>query len=124
MTSVSPIAGPTAGSISVTITGTNLGSATAVRFGNNTATITNNTATQIVATNPAGSAGTVDVTVTTAGGTSAINGNDHYTYAGTPTVAGLAPNAGPLGGGTTVTITGTNLPALAPSSSARPTPAS
>ena len=58
VSSVSPIAGPTAGSTSVTITGTNLGGATAVKFGTNTATITNNTATQIVATNPAGSAGT------------------------------------------------------------------
>ena len=65
VTSVSPAAGPTAGGTSVTITGTNLGSATAVKFGANAATVTANTATQIVATNPAGSAGTVDVTVTT-----------------------------------------------------------
>ena len=46
---ISPTSGPTAGGTSVTITGTNLASATAVKFGSNTATINSNTATQIVA---------------------------------------------------------------------------
>ena len=107
VTSVSPSAGPTAGGTSVTITGTNLGSATAVKFGANAATVTTNTATQIVATNPAGSAGTVDVTVTNAGGTSATSANDQFTYAAVPTVTSVSPSAGPTGGGTSVTITGT-----------------
>ena len=110
MTNVSPNAGPTAGGTSITITGTNFTGATAVRFGATSATgVTVVSATQITATAPAESAGTVDITVTTPGGTIATNSNDHYTYAGTPTVTGLAPNAGPLAGGTTVTITGTNL---------------
>ena len=107
VTSVSPTAGPTAGGTSVTITGTNLGSATAVKFGTTAATITTNTATQIVATNPAGAAGTVDVTVTNAGGTSAASANDQFTYAAVPTVTSVSPSAGPTGGGTSVTITGT-----------------
>ena len=110
VTNINPSAGPTGGGTSVTITGTNFTGATAVKFGaTNATTFTVNSATQITATAPAGSAGTVDITVATPGGTSATSANDRYTYAGTPTVTGLAPDAGPLGGGTTVTITGTNL---------------
>ena len=108
VTSVSPSAGPTAGGTSVTITGTNLGGATAVKFGANAAKVTTNTATQIVATNPAGSAGTVDVTVTNASGTSATSANDHYTYVAPPAVASVSPSSGPAAGGTSVTITGTD----------------
>ena len=106
---ISPTSGPTAGGTSVTITGANLASATAVKFGSNTATINSNTATQIVAVAPPGSAGAVDVTVTTAGGTSAASLADRYTYAGLPTVTGVSPTSGPTLGGTAVTITGTNL---------------
>ena len=106
---ISPTSGPTAGGTSVTITGANLASATAVKFGSNTATISSNTAAQIVAVAPAGSAGAVDVTVTTVGGTSAASQADRYTYAGPPTVTGVSPTSGPTLGGTAVTITGTNL---------------
>jgi uncharacterized protein (TIGR03437 family) len=52
----------------VTITGTSLASATFVRFDGVAAGINSNSATQIVATVPAG-ASTGDLTVTTAGGT-------------------------------------------------------
>ena len=110
VSSVSPTAGPTAGGTSVTITGTNLTGATAVKFGATNATgLTVNSATSITATAPAGSAGTVDITVTTPGGTSATGANDQYTYAAVPTVTSVSPGAGPTAGGTTVTITGTNL---------------
>jgi large repetitive protein len=85
---ISPSAGPTSGGTTVTITGTNLTSATVVDFGATAATgVTVNSATSITATAPAHAAGTVDVTVTTAGGTSAVSGNDQYTYV-TPVVAG------------------------------------
>ena len=83
-------------------TGTNLGSATAVKFGANAATITSNTATQIIATNPAGSAGTVDITVTTPGGPSPLTANDRLVFAGVPTVTGVSPAAGPAAGGQTL----------------------
>ncbi len=63
----------------MTITGTNLGGASAVEFGSNAATITADSATSITATSPAGT-GTVDVTVTTAGGTSATSPADEFTY--------------------------------------------
>jgi hypothetical protein len=109
VTSVSPTSGPTGGGTSVTITGTNLGGATGVRFGNAAAVIVSNTATTIVATAPSASAGQVDITVTTAGGTSATDSGDQYTYVAAPTVTGINPSTGPAAGGTSVTVTGANL---------------
>jgi hypothetical protein len=109
VTSVSPSSGPTGGGNQVTITGTNLSGAAAVKFGTVAAAIVSDTATQITATAPAGSAGTVDVTVTTPGGTSASSNSDKYTYVAAPTVTAVSPTAGPTGGGNQVTITGTNL---------------
>ena len=108
VTSVSPNSGTTAGGTSVTITGTNLNGTTAVNFGATAATsYTVNSATQITATSPAGSTGTVDITVTTPGGTSTTGASDQFTYTGPPpTVTGVSPSSGPAG--TSVTITGTN----------------
>jgi hypothetical protein len=68
----------------VTITGANLDSATAVDFGSTPATVTADSATSITATSPASSAGPVDVTVTTVGGTSATSAADQFTYGTTP----------------------------------------
>ena len=90
---VNPISGPRG--TAVTVSGTNFTGATAVAFGVNPATsfIVNN-ATTITATAPAGS-GSVDVTVTTPEGTSAINTNDQFTYsAGSPPVVIPSPTAG------------------------------
>ena len=109
VTSVSPAAGPAIGNTTVTITGTNLASAWAVHFGATLATIVSDTATQLVVTSPAGAAGTVDVTVSTAGGTSATSAADQFTYVAAPTVTGVSPTSGPAAGGTIVTITGANL---------------
>jgi uncharacterized protein YhjY with autotransporter beta-barrel domain len=109
VTGVSPTSGPTAGGTSVTITGTNFTGATAVMFGANpAASYTVDSATQITATSPAGSAGVVDITVTTVGGTSATGAADQFTYVAAPTVTGVSPTSGPTAGGTSVTITGTN----------------
>jgi hypothetical protein len=109
VTSISPNNGPPAGGTSATITGTNLTGATAVKFGATNATsFTVNSATSITATAPAG-AGTVDVTVTTAGGTSPASPADQFTYVlPVPTVTSASPNTGPTAGGTAVTISGTN----------------
>ena len=110
VTGVSPTAGSTAGGESIVITGTNFGAVPAtgaVKFGASVATYTINSATQITATAPAGSAGTVDITVASPGGTSATGAADHYTYVGAPTVTAISPNAGPTAGGTSVVITGT-----------------
>ena len=94
----------------VTITGTSLTGATAVSFGGAAATqVTVVNATAVTATTPAHAAGTVDITVTTPGGTSAKSSADQYTYAAAPTVTSLSPAAGPIAGGTNITITGTAL---------------
>jgi len=109
VTSLSPTAGPTSGGTSVTITGTNFIGVTAVSFGATAATgFTFNSATSITATAPA-KTGTVDVRVTTPGGTSATSAADQFTYVSTPTVTSITPTAGPTSGGTTVVITGTIL---------------
>ena len=69
LSAVSPAGGPVTGGTSVTVTGDNLGSATAVDFGpGNPGTITADSSTSVTATSPAGT-GTVDVTVTTPSGT-------------------------------------------------------
>ena len=65
-------------------------------------------ATQLSATTPAHTAGTVDVIVTVAGQGSAANPGDQFTYvAPPPTVTGVIPTSGPTAGGTAITITGT-----------------
>ena len=86
VTGISPASGPQAGGTSVTITGTGLTGATAVYFGTVPATgFTVNSATQVTATAPAAaSAGTVNVTVTTPGGTSPASTASQYTYLPVP----------------------------------------
>jgi hypothetical protein len=106
---VSPAMGPTAGGTEVTITGINLAGATAVDFGSTAATIVSDSPDQLVVTSPAGGAGVVDVTVTSAEGTSAVVTADQFTYIAAPAVTGVSPSSGLISGGTTVTITGTNL---------------
>ena len=110
VTAISPTAGPPAGGTTVTITGTDLTGATEVAFRNTAATsFTVVSATEVTAVSPARAAGTVDVTVTTPGGTSLTTAADQFTYAARPTVTAISPTAGPPAGGTTVTITGTDL---------------
>ena len=62
---------------------------TLVNFGTKAATIKSSSATKIVVTSPAGT-GTVDVTVTDPGGTSAKTVVDQFIYAAPPTVATAA----------------------------------
>jgi IPT/TIG domain len=110
ISSLSPASGPTAGGTVVTIAGTDLIGATDVEFGSTPATsFTVEGPTQITATAPPGSTGTVDVTVTTPGGASPTSGADQYTYAAVPTISGISPSSGPPAGGTSVTISGTDL---------------
>ncbi len=109
VTGVTPSSGPTAGGTPVTITGTDLCGATAVDFGTTPVTTftTNPDCTEITTTSPPGIPGTVDVTVTTPGGTSPTTPADHFTYAPVPLLLGINPNFGPEAGGTLVTLTGT-----------------
>jgi len=89
VTGLAPQSGPSIGGTTVTITGSSLLGATAVYFGAiPAASFTVIGSTSIAATAPASSRGTVDVTVTTQGGTSAASLADEFTYQkGTPTVS-------------------------------------
>jgi len=110
VTSVSPSTGSYDGGDSVTVNGSGFVFATAVTFGTTPATsYVVNSDTSITVTSPAvTTAGVVDVTVTTAGGTSAIGPSDQFTYfIPPPVVTSISPNIGSTGGGTQVTITGT-----------------
>ena len=110
ITGVSATTGPAAGGTSVTITGTGLTGATSVLFGGTPAasySVTGDTSITVVS--PAAPTGTVDVSVTTAGGTSSSNANDQFTFVAAPVVSAIQPNSGPVGGRQAVTITGAHL---------------
>jgi hypothetical protein len=92
VTGVSPNQGPSTGGTVVTITGTNLTNATEVQFGLLDAVdFVVDSDTQITAVTPAGTAGVVDVTVTSAGGTSRNSFNDKFTYIAETNSAPTAP---------------------------------
>jgi hypothetical protein len=109
VTSVAPNSGPTRGGTRVTITGTSFTGAPQVSFGGSAATnVVVVNATTITAITPAHAAGTVNVRVTTPGGTG--TGAALFTYVTpSPTVTSVAPPTGPTAGGTPVAIIGTNL---------------
>lgn len=105
---LSSTSGPLSGGGAVTISGDNLTGATGVSFGGTAATILSGTDDTVAVTAPSvGSAGARNVTVTTAGGTSTQS--VPYSYVAAPTVTGMAPTSGPRGGGTVVTISGSDL---------------
>jgi len=107
ISTVSPSSGPTAGSTTVTIAGTNLTGTTGVTFGGTAGTLGTVTSNSVIVTTPAGAAGAVNVVLTTPGGSATSTGG--YTYVAAPTITSVSPSSGPIAGGTTVTITGTNL---------------
>jgi IPT/TIG domain len=110
--------GPTSGAINgedrVVITGTGFTGAMTVAFGKATVscgtdskcTVDSNTQISVVspAEDPSESSNLVEVTVTTAGGTSATSSADQFTYL--PEVDSISPASGPEAGGTSVTING------------------
>jgi hypothetical protein len=103
VTSISPASGAATGGTTVTITGTNLGTAATatVQFGGKAATILSDNGTQITAISPAGT-GTVDVMVTTAGGASATSAAARFSY-GAPTFSNWSAPSG-LGGTASQTV--------------------
>jgi hypothetical protein len=108
VTSVSPNQGKLAAGTAVTIVGSGFTGSSVVYFGTKKSTsVTVVNATTITAKSPAG-IGPVNITVATPQGTSAITPTDVFTYLGLPTVIGVSPEAGLQGGGTVVTLTGTN----------------
>src|SRR5262249_47407383 len=106
VSSLSATSGSTNGGTSVVITGTNFTGLVSVAFGGVAAsTIAVNSSTQITVTSPAQPPGTVDVTVTTANGTSVLSPADQFSYvAPVPAVTSLSKTYGPTAGGTTPTV--------------------
>ena len=96
------------GGTAVTITGTNFTGATGVKFGTTpAASFTVKSATQIIATAPAGAVGPVNVIVTTAQGASGTSAADQFTYIG-PAITAVAPRVSSAVGGVSIIITGSN----------------
>ena len=109
VTSFTPTSGPAAGGTTVTVTGTNF----TIGTGNNTATVNGVAATSVIATSAtqltlvtAAGTGSGLIIVTTGGKSNSTSPT--FTYAGVPTVTSFTPTSGPVSGGTTVTVTGTN----------------
>ena len=109
--SVTPPGGSTDGGTTITIQGTNFVNGATVSVGGTVATgVTLVSSTTMTATTPAHAAGIVDVRVTNPDGQSATLSNA-FTFSvpsTAPTVDRVAPGAGPIGGGTVVTLTGAN----------------
>ncbi|WP_158292613.1 IPT/TIG domain-containing protein [Serinibacter arcticus] len=103
--SLAPVSGPVAGGTAVVVTGTGFTPDSVVTIdGLEVSGVVNETGTEVAFTTPGGDAGPVDVVVTTLGGsTDALV----FTYLDAPTAASLDPVAGPVAGGTVVTVTGT-----------------
>jgi hypothetical protein len=90
VSSVSPKGGLPSGSTRVTIRGANFTTGTKVKFGAIAATSVHVvSAAEVEATSPAHPAGTVDVRLTTPGGTSAVVAGDRFTYLDAPDAVGL-----------------------------------
>ena len=89
ITSLTPVSGTDAGGTVVTITGTSLNNATQILFNGTAGTAVSSTATSAMVTTPTHAAGQVDVTLVTAGGTSALVSGDHYAFVAPP-VAGAS----------------------------------
>ena len=103
---VSPRKGAASGGTSVTITGSHLSEATAVHFGAlPAASFKASSPNKLTAVSPAGTAGKLDITVTTPQGTSETTSADHFKL-GPPTVTKVKASSGPLAGGTLINITG------------------
>jgi hypothetical protein len=108
--SIVPDHGSTAGGTIVKIKGKNLVTATAVDFGSTAASFEVD-GSALVATAPADSSPeTVQVTVTTSDGVTAVTSADQFTYElDSPTISNISPKSGPALGGTKVKISGSNL---------------
>lgn len=120
VTKVDKNRGPASGGNTVVVTGTNFVAGngpdgrpnTTVRFGGTLATNVQvgSDRTSLECTVPAaGDQLVVDVVVTTKAGSSTTSAASKYTYIPRPAVTAVNPTSGPVAGGQTVTVTGTNL---------------
>ena len=103
---IDPASGPANGGTSVAITGLGFAKDTTVKFGSAPASMVScSSTTTCTAVSPPGS-GTVDITVSTAAGTSTTSAISQFTYHPVPSVTGIDTEQGPLEGGTPIMITG------------------
>lgn len=118
VTGVSPRSGNVNGGQQITITGSGFTGATDVYIGQsdysafeNQFTVVDDSHITLTTTDQQdGEPGTLDVTVVTDAGTSAVSSADRYTFtAGGPQITSVSPRTGPVTGGTQVTVTGVNL---------------
>lgn len=109
VTSINPLRGGESGGTTVLISGTDFLGATSVKFGTaEAAAFSVASATSISATVPPGT-GVVDVTVTTPGGTSAINPAYPFVYLKPPSIStSFSPSTIAAGGTSQLTYTITN----------------
>ncbi len=104
---VTPNGGPLTSGTSVTLGGVNLSGTTQVTFDGAAAAITSTTSTSVTVTAPAHAAGSVAVALTAPSGQDSLAAA--FTYHAPPTLTSLSPASGTTSGGTSVTLTGTNL---------------
>ncbi len=103
ITNVSPNSGSTTGGRSVTITGTDLDSAT-VTIGGASATVNSTSATTVMVTTPAHAAGLVDVAATTGVGTGTATNAFTYLTCAAPAIT-TQPPSGSIRAGSSVNLT-------------------
>lgn len=90
VSSIGPGSGPPAGGTIVTISGTGFTGALGVKFGGAQAvSFTVNSNTSITATSPPGAAATVDITVTTPNGVSAVVAGDQFSFSAGQFIPGV-----------------------------------
>jgi hypothetical protein len=98
--------GPLSGGTEVTITGTNFMEGVVVTIGENRVyQLTFFSPTELRLETPPGTIGPKPVSVTNPDGQEAVK-EDGFTYNPAPTITSISPNAGPLEGGTPITIIG------------------
>lgn len=107
VTEVTPASGPVAGGTSVTLTGRGFTGTTEVWVGTTLVQHDLISDTVIHLSTPPGVAGSAPIVVTGPGGSS--TGTPPFVYAAKPAIEKIAPAKVSTKGGTTVTITGTNL---------------
>ncbi|MFG1610546.1 IPT/TIG domain-containing protein [Actinoplanes sp. NPDC049265] len=106
---LNPNAGTTQGGTRVTLTGTDLESATSVTIGTDTVTPSDVTDGSLTFVTPSHTAGNLNVTVTNAAGKTSAAARFAYVTPAAPIVTGIAPATGRANTTTQITITGSNL---------------
>src|SRR5262249_19049232 len=110
VTGLSVTSGSTSGGTSVTVTGTNFTGLVSASFGGvPAATLTVSSSTSLTVTTPARDPGLGALVVTPSPGPWTPSAADQFSFgAPVPTIPAVSPAAGPLAGGTSVVLTGTN----------------